>query len=110
MGHVRVSYVSRNPRADVRGTSWLKHNDAGSVGEAEGISWKCVPFAYGLQRAATSMLRGLRRAGADAASRYIIQALTSWQVWLSTIYYISIVTPLYSVGLFLPTIINSFGK
>ena len=27
-------------------------------------------------------------------------ALTDWQVWLSTLYYYSIVTPLYSVGLF----------
>lgn len=41
--------------------------------------------------------------------RYIFQAFTSWQVWISTMYYYSIVTPLYGVGLFLPTIINSFG-
>ncbi|KAL8277541.1 hypothetical protein RQP46_010096 [Phenoliferia psychrophenolica] len=60
---------------------WRKRSDGSSVGEAEGISWP-----------------------------YIIQALTSWQVWLGTAYYISIVTPLYGVGLFLPTIINSFGK
>ncbi|KAK4700799.1 hypothetical protein P7C70_g5443, partial [Phenoliferia sp. Uapishka_3] len=60
---------------------WRKRSDGSSVGEAEGISWK-----------------------------YIGQALGSWQVWLSTAYYMSIVTPLYGVGLFLPTIIKSFGK
>ncbi|KAL8293321.1 hypothetical protein RQP46_000022 [Phenoliferia psychrophenolica] len=60
---------------------WRKRSDGSSVGEAEGISWK-----------------------------YILQAAGSWQVWLSTAYYISVVTPLYGVGLFLPTIIKSFGK
>lgn len=39
-----------------------------------------------------------------------MQALTSWHVWLSTIIYISVVAPLYGVGLFLPTIIKSFGQ
>ena len=53
---------------------WRKRSDGSSVGEVEKVSWK-----------------------------YIGQALGSWQVWLSTAYYLSISTPLYSVGLFLPT-------
>lgn len=38
--------------------------------------------------------------------RYINQALTSWQTWLSLGYYMSVVVPLYSVGLFMPTLIQ----
>lgn len=41
--------------------------------------------------------------------KLIMQGLFNWQVWLSVLYYISIVTPLYSISLFLPTIVNSFG-
>ncbi|ORY55160.1 MFS general substrate transporter [Leucosporidium creatinivorum] len=60
---------------------WRKAADGSSVGEAEHITWP-----------------------------YIKQALTSWQVWLSTAYYMSVVAPLYAVALFSPTLINAFGK
>lgn len=53
---------------------WRKQSDNSSVGEAEGVSWAFIRQAFG-----------------------------SWQVWVSTLYYISIVTPLYGIGLFLPT-------
>lgn len=71
---------------------WRKRSDNSSVGEAEGISWRYA-----------RRLAPLPDPGADLKCRYIIQALTDWQVWLSTAYYMSIVTPLYGVGLFLPT-------
>jgi len=39
----------------------------------------------------------------------IWSAIRDPQVWLSVAYYFSVVTPLYGVSLFLPSIINSFG-
>ncbi|KAK4048922.1 hypothetical protein OIV83_004478 [Microbotryomycetes sp. JL201] len=42
-------------------------------------------------------------------SAFIKRALTDWQVWLATLFYMGIVTPLYAVALFAPTIINSLG-
>lgn len=40
----------------------------------------------------------------------IRSGLFNWQVYISTAYYLSIVTPLYSIGLSLPSIINGFGQ
>jgi hypothetical protein len=65
--------------------TWRKISDGSSVGEAEGVSW-----------------------------RYINDALTSWQSWLSLGYYMSIVTPLYGVwhtlfqGRFCPLTLSLF--
>lgn len=41
--------------------------------------------------------------------RHLIDAFTDWQVWLQIIVYFSIITPLYGISLFLPSIINGFG-
>jgi len=60
---------------------WRKATDGTSAGEHTGMSWKLI-----------------------------CKGLFNWQVWLSVLYYISIVTPLYSISLFLPTIINAFGQ
>ncbi|KAM0747407.1 MFS general substrate transporter [Meredithblackwellia eburnea MCA 4105] len=60
---------------------WRKFQDSGKAGEAEGIS-----------------------------AKYIKQAFMDPHVWLSVLYYFGVVTPLYGVALFAPTIINSFGK
>ncbi|KAK7027995.1 hypothetical protein VNI00_015081 [Paramarasmius palmivorus] len=43
------------------------------------------------------------------SSKYIIQALTDWQVWAHILVYISLIGPLYGITLFLPTIISNFG-
>ncbi|ESK89448.1 mfs nicotinic acid transporter tna1 [Moniliophthora roreri MCA 2997] len=43
------------------------------------------------------------------SSKYIVQALTDWQVWAHILVYISLVGPLYGITLFLPTIISNFG-
>lgn len=42
-------------------------------------------------------------------TRHLIQAFTDWQVWLQILIYFSIITPLYGISLFLPSIINTFG-
>ncbi|BGP20796.1 hypothetical protein JCM10213_008933 [Rhodosporidiobolus nylandii] len=60
---------------------WCKASDGSSVGEAEGVSKK-----------------------------YILQALTDWQCWLSLGHYMGVVVPLYAISLFAPTLINSFGE
>ncbi|KDE06251.1 hypothetical protein MVLG_03410 [Microbotryum lychnidis-dioicae p1A1 Lamole] len=60
---------------------WRKTTDSGASGEATNVSWT-----------------------------YIRQALTSWQCWLALGYYFGIVVPLYSIGLFMPTLIQAFGK
>jgi len=62
-------------------TIYRKATDGTSSGEHTGMNWTLI------------------RSG-----------LFNWQVWLSTLYYISIVTPLYSISLALPTIVNSFGQ
>ncbi|KAJ8454955.1 hypothetical protein ONZ51_g12724 [Trametes cubensis] len=41
--------------------------------------------------------------------RHIWEALLDWQVWLHILIYMSIITPLYGISLFLPSIINGFG-
>ncbi|KAI9871992.1 MAG: hypothetical protein M1830_002182 [Pleopsidium flavum] len=41
--------------------------------------------------------------------RYVIDAITDWQVYLSLFMYWGIVCPLYGISLFLPTIINELG-
>ncbi|CCL99899.1 uncharacterized protein FIBRA_01924 [Fibroporia radiculosa] len=41
--------------------------------------------------------------------RHLISAFTDWQIWLQILNYFSIVTPLYGITIFLPTIINDFG-
>ncbi|SCV67346.1 BQ2448_5992 [Microbotryum intermedium] len=60
---------------------WRKASDSGAAGEATNVSWT-----------------------------YIRQALTFWQCWLALGYYFGIVVPLYSIGLFMPTLIQAFGK
>ncbi|KAG7087157.1 hypothetical protein E1B28_013137 [Marasmius oreades] len=59
---------------------WRKKFDNSSVGEEEGFSVK-----------------------------YIIDALTDWQVYVHVLVYISLIGPLYGITLFLPTIISNFG-
>jgi hypothetical protein len=41
--------------------------------------------------------------------KYVIQALTDWQLYLCLFMYWGIVCPLYGISLFLPTIINDLG-
>ncbi|KFY69064.1 hypothetical protein V498_10525 [Pseudogymnoascus sp. VKM F-4517 (FW-2822)] len=41
--------------------------------------------------------------------RFVKAAVLDWQVWLGTMMFIGIVCPLYSISLFLPTIINQLG-
>ncbi|GAA5882153.1 hypothetical protein JCM3774_002944 [Rhodotorula dairenensis] len=41
---------------------------------------------------------------------YVRQALTSWQTYLSVLYYFGVVVPLYAISLISPTLINAFGK
>ncbi|KAF8427633.1 MFS general substrate transporter [Boletus edulis BED1] len=43
------------------------------------------------------------------AFRHIVAAFTDWQVYLHLLVYISVITPLYGITFFLPTIIKSFG-
>ncbi|GAA5988437.1 hypothetical protein JCM10908_003565 [Rhodotorula pacifica] len=41
---------------------------------------------------------------------YVRQALTSWQTYLSVLYYFGVVVPLYAISLISPTLISAFGK
>ncbi|KIW83312.1 hypothetical protein Z517_02557 [Fonsecaea pedrosoi CBS 271.37] len=41
--------------------------------------------------------------------KYVIRALTDWQIYLSLFMYWSIVVPLYGISFFLPTIIKELG-
>ncbi|KAJ6594307.1 MFS general substrate transporter [Mycena capillaripes] len=41
--------------------------------------------------------------------RHLVEALTDWQVWLHMFVYMAIITNLYGITLFLPTIISTFG-
>ncbi|KAF8199837.1 MFS general substrate transporter [Mycena galopus ATCC 62051] len=41
--------------------------------------------------------------------RHVVEALTDWQVWLHMFNYMAIITNLYGITLFLPTIITTFG-
>ncbi|KAJ7759295.1 MFS general substrate transporter [Mycena olivaceomarginata] len=41
--------------------------------------------------------------------RHVVEALTDWQVWLHTLILMAVITNLYGITLFLPTIINTFG-
>ncbi|GAA6019739.1 hypothetical protein JCM10207_009248 [Rhodosporidiobolus poonsookiae] len=62
---------------------WLlyrKASDGSSVGEAEHVSKK-----------------------------YVMQAFTDIKTWLGIGYYFGVVTPLYAISLFAPTLINAFG-
>ncbi|GAA6035417.1 hypothetical protein JCM8097_000245 [Rhodosporidiobolus ruineniae] len=46
----------------------------------------------------------------EVGKKYVWQAFGDWQCWLSLGHYMGVVTPLYAISLFLPTILNSFGK
>ncbi|KAL0570470.1 hypothetical protein V5O48_011485 [Marasmius crinis-equi] len=41
--------------------------------------------------------------------KFIVQALTDWQVYVHVLIYMSLIGPLYGITLFLPTIISNFG-
>ncbi|EJU06610.1 MFS general substrate transporter [Dacryopinax primogenitus] len=41
--------------------------------------------------------------------RYLVQCFTDWQVYIHILVYMSVITPLYGISLFLPSIINNFG-
>ncbi|KFY13794.1 hypothetical protein V491_06278 [Pseudogymnoascus sp. VKM F-3775] len=41
--------------------------------------------------------------------KYVVQALTDWQLYLGVLMYWGIVCPLYGISLFLPTIISQLG-
>jgi len=43
------------------------------------------------------------------ALRHVLAAFKDWQVYLHILVYMSIITPLFGITLFLPTIINAFG-
>jgi MFS family permease len=45
----------------------------------------------------------------DFHLQYVIQALRDWKVWMNMFISIGIFTPLYSISLFLPTIIKELG-
>ncbi|GAA5840352.1 hypothetical protein JCM5353_002791 [Sporobolomyces roseus] len=47
--------------------------------------------------------------GHEVKMKYIWQALKDWQVYVSTAYYMAVVIPLYSISLFMPTLIRAFG-
>ncbi|ORY88026.1 MFS general substrate transporter [Leucosporidium creatinivorum] len=59
---------------------WRKESDGSSVGEAKHISWK-----------------------------YVKAAFSDFQCWCALGYYTGVLTALYGVGLFTPSLINSFG-
>jgi predicted MFS family arabinose efflux permease len=41
--------------------------------------------------------------------KYVYQALRDWKIWVKMVITIGLFTPLYSISLFLPTIINQLG-
>ncbi|KAJ7160893.1 MFS general substrate transporter [Mycena filopes] len=41
--------------------------------------------------------------------RHVVEALTDWQVWVHLFVYMAVITNLYGITLFLPTIISTFG-
>ena len=41
--------------------------------------------------------------------KYVVQAFRDWKIWVKMVITIGLFTPLYSVALFLPTIINNLG-
>ncbi|KAL2061580.1 hypothetical protein VTL71DRAFT_6957 [Oculimacula yallundae] len=45
----------------------------------------------------------------DFHIKYAVQALRDWKIWVKMFITIGLFTPLYSVALFLPTIINNLG-
>jgi nitrate/nitrite transporter NarK len=45
----------------------------------------------------------------DFRLKYVIQALRDWKIWVNMFITIGIFTPLYSISLFLPTIIKELG-
>ncbi|RVX70372.1 hypothetical protein B0A52_05871 [Exophiala mesophila] len=59
--------------------------------------------------------QGSKKSGRNVAEsdhfewKYVIRAFKDWQIWLSLFMYWGIVNPLYSISLFLPTIINQLG-
>ncbi|EJD40522.1 MFS general substrate transporter [Auricularia subglabra TFB-10046 SS5] len=59
---------------------WRKKYDNSTVGEDEHFKWA-----------------------------YVAEAFTDWQLYLHIVVYLSIVTPIYGISLFLPSIINGFG-
>lgn len=48
--------------------------------------------------------------GHDVKSKYIWAAFKDWQTYVATLYYMGVVVPLYSISLFMPTLIRAFGK
>ncbi|KAI0658153.1 MFS general substrate transporter [Cubamyces menziesii] len=45
----------------------------------------------------------------EFATYHVVGALLDWQVWVACLVEISIITPVYGISLFLPSIINGFG-
>jgi MFS family permease len=45
----------------------------------------------------------------DFHLKYVIQALGDWKIWVNMFITIGIFTPLYSISLFLPTILKELG-
>lgn len=45
----------------------------------------------------------------DFHLKYVIQAFRDWKIWANMFITIGLFTPLYSISLFLPTIINELG-
>jgi len=45
----------------------------------------------------------------EFAVRYVLDALKDWKIWVSCLITMGIFTPLYSISLFLPTIIKELG-
>ncbi|OSC99283.1 MFS general substrate transporter [Trametes coccinea BRFM310] len=45
----------------------------------------------------------------DFDIKYVLDALRDWQVWVGCLIEMSIITPVYGISLFLPSIINGFG-
>ena len=43
-------------------------------------------------------------------TKYVWQAIQDWKIWIHMILTVGIYTPLYSISLFLPTIVKSFTE
>lgn len=73
-GRCKLSGTELGIFATDRVQSWKKATDGTSAGEHKGLNWPLVK-----------------------------SGLFNWQTWMAILFYISIVTPLYSVALFVPT-------
>ncbi|GAA5821794.1 hypothetical protein JCM10212_005332 [Sporobolomyces blumeae] len=48
--------------------------------------------------------------GHEIKRSYVWAAFKDWQIYVATAYYMGVVIPLYSISLFMPTLIRAFGR